>query len=357
MGSPFTLDLYDYSTTAMAWMGHYANIAGASSTPYCTGTGGTVYNAILQAFQPKVGRTAQASPPAFSVASGSYQSTQTVSLTAATGGVICYNLSTTVPQTNGSTGCTNGTLYAGSLTVSSTETISAVAGGTGYTDSPLVRGAYTISPLIAHVAMSGGPGITTPAINTTGATLLVACIQGYPGDYTTGSGTTGPITDSNGNTWNYLTNHQSASGFIKGQIAYAYNPTVGSGHTFTFTFGSHTDAIDILAFANTLTTSAVFDQQNGAASNSSASLSTGNITPSQANEIIVSCHNMRGNTSPQGRAVSGSFAIVDALQATAAYAAIASAYYVDPATAAIAITWSQTAASEEAVSIASFEHP
>jgi hypothetical protein len=85
----------------------------------------------------------QAATPTFSPAAGTYYSTQTVTISAATGGVICYN-TTGSPATNGTTGCTTGTLYTGTVSVSTTETLYAVAGGTGYTDSAVGSAAYTI---------------------------------------------------------------------------------------------------------------------------------------------------------------------------------------------------------------------
>ena len=88
--------------------------------------------------------TGAASQPTFSVASGVYQGDQTLILAAAHGGVICYN-TTGSPATNGSTGCTTGTLYTGPVTVSSNETLYAVAGGTGFTDSAVNSASYLLN--------------------------------------------------------------------------------------------------------------------------------------------------------------------------------------------------------------------
>src|ERR1035437_5584832 len=114
------------------------------------------------------GGTPQASTPTFSAGSGSYGSTQTVTISASTGGVICYATSGT-PATNGTTGCTTGTLYSTTVSVSSTETLYAVAGGTGYTDSAVGSAAYTIS--------AGTPApVGTPACahNNTGGTVVLS---------------------------------------------------------------------------------------------------------------------------------------------------------------------------------------
>jgi Chitobiase/beta-hexosaminidase C-terminal domain len=95
-----------------------------------------------------------ASTPFFNQPGGTWQGNQTVQLTAAQGGVICYSTSTT-PATNGSTGCTTGTLYTTPITVSSNQTINAVAGGTGFTDSAVGSAAYVISPFAVVAGYTG----------------------------------------------------------------------------------------------------------------------------------------------------------------------------------------------------------
>ena len=360
MTSPFTQD----STSAYgggqfgAWMGHYLDANGIGMNPGCSLTGITGIEGFLVGFQPANSRLPQATNTVFSPSPGTYTSNQTVSITASTGNVICYSTSG-VPKTNGTTGCTTGVLYSGPITVSASETIYAVSGGTGYADSAVVQGKYVISLLIAHAITSGAGTITTSALNTTGATLLVACIGGYPPGWTAGSGTTGPITDSKSNTWNYLTLQKPGAADTQMQMAYAYNPTVGTGHTVTMTTTTFNAAIAVTAWAGTLTTSSVFDKQNGATNNSAASLATGTITPAVTNELLMTCWNSNTNGAA-GLAVnttgsSGGFTLLDSITGTQG-STLADGYY-NPygSISAIGATWTQTTAAEEGVSIVSFE--
>jgi hypothetical protein len=85
-----------------------------------------------------------ASTPTFLPPSGAYVGTQSVAISAVTGPVICWN-TTGSPATNGTTGCTTGTLYTGAISVTSSETLYAVAGGTGYPDSSVGSAAYVIN--------------------------------------------------------------------------------------------------------------------------------------------------------------------------------------------------------------------
>jgi hypothetical protein len=78
--------------------------------------------------------------PTFSVAAGTYSSTQSVQITDATAGATIYY------TTNGSTPtATSGTKYTGAISVSTSETINAVAVETGYTSSTMASAAYTIN--------------------------------------------------------------------------------------------------------------------------------------------------------------------------------------------------------------------
>jgi len=91
-----------------------------------------------------VSGTPTAATPTFAPPAGTYTSAQSVAITASTGSVICVS-TTTTPATNGTTGCTTGTLYTGPITVSASETINAVAGGTGFLDSAVGSATYTIT--------------------------------------------------------------------------------------------------------------------------------------------------------------------------------------------------------------------
>jgi hypothetical protein len=125
------------------------------------------------AFTPRSGTWKfQAATPVPSPAGGTYSSTQSVTLTTALGTVICYN-TTGAPATNGTTGCTTGTLYTTAISVSSSETLYFVAGGTGYVDSAVGNAVYVIS---------AGPTLvqSKSCINASGA--QASCAFAPPGN-------------------------------------------------------------------------------------------------------------------------------------------------------------------------------
>lgn len=109
--------------------------------------------------------TPHAVAPTFSPVAGSYAGTQSVTISSATtGSYVCYTLAASppslMPQTDQSGGCTNGTLYSGPVSVSSTQTLYAQAGnnvnpafsGTLQANSDLTVGAYTIGGAACSLA-------------------------------------------------------------------------------------------------------------------------------------------------------------------------------------------------------------
>lgn len=143
---------------------------------------------------PLIGGNVNANTPTFSPVAGTYSGVQSVTISTTSGGaIICYNTSGS-PATNGSTGCTTGTLYSGPVSVATSETLYAVAGGTGYNDSSVGSAAYTITngaastPTFSPVAGTyTGTQTVTISTSTSGATIC------YTTDGTTptanGSGT------------------------------------------------------------------------------------------------------------------------------------------------------------------------
>ena len=79
--------------------------------------------------------------PAFSLAAGTYTSSQSVTISDATAGATIYY------TTNGTTPTTSSTVYTGAITVSATETLEAIAVETGYTNSSVATATYTIDPV------------------------------------------------------------------------------------------------------------------------------------------------------------------------------------------------------------------
>ncbi len=132
-------------------------------------------------------------------------------------------------------------------------------------------------PLVAHTGKAGGSsGVTTDPIDTTGANLIVLGFSFY-----IGSGG-GSLSDSFGNTWTQIAG--TGAGFNSFAMYYCASPTVGSGHTFTFS-GNTFPGITVSAYSGLDV--APFDAETNNSSTGSATVSPGSITPAQADELFV----------------------------------------------------------------------
>lgn len=205
--------------------------------------------------------------------------------------------------------------------------------------------------LVAHVGFgnpNGSGSATSSALNTTGATLLVMSAE---------ANTSQSVSDSNGNSWNGLTeqcypNAGDCANF-NFRMYYVYNPTVGSSQTFTCT-GPYAYCT-VTAWSGTSTASSVLDAQNGATA-LTQSLSTGSVTPSTTNELIISAWG--ANAHPlTGIAVSGGLSILDGQNLSTYAGPSYDAYLIDSGSSAIDPAWSITSAAVGmTATVAAFKH-
>lgn len=131
-------------------------------------------------------------------------------------------------------------------------------------------------------AAAAGPSspADTSAVDTTGANLIV-CKASY-----NWSGTGGILTDSYSNIWTPLTEYGSSSAFTTTRLFYSYAPTVGSGHTFSFDFGTNGYVnLQMLAFSGAA--ASPFDQENGNITAGSNDVYSGAVTPSEDNCLLI----------------------------------------------------------------------
>lgn len=123
--------------------------------------------------------------------------------------------------------------------------------------------------------------VTTPAIDTTGANLLVLCLHRYQG------ASENTISDSKGNTWTGLT--LSTRSDAKCRIFYCANPTVGSSHTFSASSVSNTSpAITVSAWSGAHASAPYASIENqGNAAAASSTLQPGSVTASAAPALLI----------------------------------------------------------------------
>lgn len=184
---------------------------------------------------------------------------------ALTGGSAPYNISYT-PGTITSNTTTDLTYTVNDTTNSTSTTETAQAVGLTVSSGAI---ALVTSGSIAGSATGG----TSSALNTTGATLLVivdACQNGST------------PSDSKSNTWHLAIDASPTGEFSAVDVWYAWNPAVGTGHTFTNT--PNYSESQIMAFSGVQTSS---DPLDSPTSSSTTTGTPGSVTPTNNGSLLI----------------------------------------------------------------------
>jgi len=198
---------------------------------------------------------------------------------------------------------------------------------------------------IAFITSAAGVG-TTPAIDTTGANLLVV-VAAYD------SGAT--VSDNKGNAWNSTTASAPGDGTTAAYVRvwYSLAPTVGTGHTFTVSIPY--GALAVMAFSGAATSSIIDGHTTGAsnAQVTAIAVQPPGLTPSMDGCLVVSglCLGNNGNTITH---TSGWAVTAQNAQANVAYG-VGGAYKIQTAAALERPTWSWNSASFSACSLTIFK--
>lgn len=193
------------------------------------------------------------------------------------------------------------------------------------------REAKAAIALVAHAATSlSSSGGTSSPVDTTGATLLIACVL-----YNTTN--TPTLSDNLGNTWTLVIAHSSLVSVTEA-IYYVANPTVGAGHTITVAGASTNSCAFLLAFSGTLTVSPYDSQESGAGSGSNVTTLQASAakTPSVDNAVIASVVGWNGG-GPYS--INGGFTITDQHNFSASGFGGGAAYLIQGAKASANPTW------------------
>jgi hypothetical protein len=234
---------------------------------------------------------------------------------------------------------------AGNVT---TGTISLV---TTPSSSPAVKGLLVHTPAGASENEGAWIPASTKAMNTTGATLLVAAVGDYGPGQLNFQGD--QITSSYGNTWHCLPQVSYSSTTASLCYAYDHNGSAlvtGPAETVTIS-GNCCSGVVFAAFSGTQQGNPL-DQSNGAGSGASP-VQTGTVKPSQGNELLITSYveAMAGSAVP-----SSPFTVVD----TAPYVpgksmGVTLAYSIQSAAASVNPAWTLAGAGNQAATVATFK--
>lgn len=195
-------------------------------------------------------------------------------------------------------------------------------------------------------ASSDQNAVTTGAADTTGATLLVCVAIYYFG------GTGGTMSDSKSNVWVPLTAQGDAAANVRIYYVNSATPTVGSGHTFTFSGTSRFPSLAYIAASGSA--ASPFDVEAGTVGDPVTTINHGaGITPTQDNELVIAgvCSS-DGTTAPT---IGGGFSVAYNTARTANAYGGGGAYLIQTTATAANPSWSWTGSFTAASVIASFK--
>ena len=212
--------------------------------------------------------TQPAAAPTFSPAGGTYTSAQTVTIADSTPSAIIYY------TTNGTTPTTSSTVYAGPITVSSTETLQAIATASSYSTSSVASAAYTVTPIAAAPTFSpvGGTYTSAQTVTIADSTPGAAIYYTTNGTAPTTSSTVyaGPITVSVTETLRAIA---AAAGYAQSAVAsaaYTINTNVAATPAFSPAPGTYTTSKKV-TISDVTSGAAIYYTTNGSTPTTSSS--------------------------------------------------------------------------------------
>lgn len=237
---------------------------------FATGTGYTnsVVGSVTYTIAPLV------ATPTFSVAGGTYTTTQTVSITDTTTGALIYF------TTNGSTPTASSTPYTGPITVSATETIEAIAIASGHTNSAVASATYTIAPLVATPTFSvaGGTYTTTQTVSISDSTAGALIYYTTNGSTPSASSTpyAGPITVSSTETIEAIAIKASYTNSAVATATYTIAPVLATP-AFSQPTGTYTNSVSV-SITDSTGAAQIYYTTNGTTPTAGSTLYSGPIT-------------------------------------------------------------------------------
>ena len=260
-----------YSTSTLSGTSHTIVAVYNGSATYLTSTS----TALTQTITPP------AATPTFSVAAGTYITTQSVTLADTTPGATIYY------TTNGTTPTVSSTVYSGAISVSATETVEAIAVATGYTTSATASAKYTITPPAATPTFSVAAGtyITTQSVTladtTTGATIYYTTNGATP--TTSSTKYTAAISVSATETIKAIAVATNYSTSATASAAYTITPPAATP-TFSVAAGTYTST-QTVTLADTTTGASIYYTTNGTTPTTSSTKYTAAISVSATETI------------------------------------------------------------------------
>lgn len=167
------------------------------------------------------------------------------------------------------------------------------------------------------------------------------------------TGSTPVVSDNKGNTYTPRTAYSGAA--VAVQLFYIFNPSTGSGHSWTVTGTAILASMAIMTFSGVKSASDPYDQESGATYFATTPATPGAYTPTLDNSLV--CSFISHNNSSPAFSCSG-FTIKDQVNLTGgSNYGVCSAYQIQGSKTSVNASWSDTSGNQGAVNQANFNEP
>jgi hypothetical protein len=284
LDSSYTVGAYQAGTAGSAYgeaAGYIIQPSGATTNPnWNWGNNASSPSCVIAAFGGGTG-VPIAATPTFTPGTGSYTSSQTVTISDATAGTTIYY------TTNGTTPTASSTAYSSPITVSASETLEAIAVETGCTNSPAATAAYTINPVLPAPSFSPAAGTytTSQSITISDATAGTTIYYTTNGTMPTTSSSvySGPITVSASETLQAIAVQTGYATSAAASAAYTINLPAATP-TFSPAAGTYSSA-QTVTISSTTPPATIYYTTNGSTPTTSSAVYSGPITVSSTETL------------------------------------------------------------------------
>jgi parallel beta-helix repeat protein len=214
--------------------------------------------------------------PTFSLGTGTYIGTQTVSIsTTTTGASINYTTDGSTPTS------TTGTLYSGPISIAANTTLKAIAFATGYSDSLVTSATYTIqcaAPTFSPAPGTySGPQTIAMTTATSGASIRYTTDGSTPTS-TTGTLYTGAVTISSTTTLKAIAFKSGLADSTVTTGVYTINVPTTATPTFSPTAGTYTTSVTVTISSTTSGASIRYTTDGSTPTSTTGTLYSGPVT-------------------------------------------------------------------------------
>jgi hypothetical protein len=219
----------------------------------------------------------QAATPSFSLAGGTYNNSQSITLADASSGATIYY------TTNGATPTTSSTKYSGPISITQSTTVNAMAAAAGWSSSAVATAIYTLQAAAPSFSLAGGTYNSSQSVTLADASSGATIYYTTDGTTPTTSSTkySGPISITQSTTVNAMA---AAAGWSSSAVATATYTLQAAAPSFSLAGGTYNNSQSV-TLADTSSGITIYYTTDGTTPTTSSTKYSGPISITQSTTV------------------------------------------------------------------------